>query len=122
LLIKYRVYFVATNYANLTWTLVNGVEIQNGAFGAVDQKTGKILWQTAIPGLMISSVSPTIVGDVMFAGSGGSSLGDAPGSLIAMNKDTGVILMNVELDVVFHGGISFANEFMLVSTGYRFPK
>jgi outer membrane protein assembly factor BamB len=114
-------YVVATNYGMSQWTLVDGTQITNGAFGAINLQTGAPIWQTAMPDLLVSNVSPSIVGDLMIAGTGYDNNGLVGGSLIAMNKKTGEILMNYQLDVVFHGAISFANEYMFVSDGYRGP-
>jgi outer membrane protein assembly factor BamB len=122
MLTTYSAYFVATNYGNATWTLADGEVIKNGAFGAIDQQTGVVKWQVAIPNLEISSVSPSVVGDIVITGSQGAEIGFVPGSLIALDKHTGAVLLNNPLDVVFHGGVSFANEYMLVSTGYRAEK
>jgi outer membrane protein assembly factor BamB len=116
------VYTTATNYGNSTWTLVNGDQITWGAFSAINQQTGALVWQTPMPNQEISSVAPTVVGDIVLSGTQGANAGYTPGSLIAMNKATGAILLNVQLDVLFHGGISFANEYMLLGTGYQGSK
>jgi glucose dehydrogenase len=113
-------YYSAINYANLTWTLPDGTEITNGAFGALDHKTGTVVWAVAIPNLELSEVAPTVIGDIIMTGSTGSNAGYTPGNLIALNKNTGEMLVNLQLDSTYHGGIAFANNFMLVPTGYSY--
>jgi outer membrane protein assembly factor BamB len=98
----------------------NGDTITNGAFGALNQLTGVIAWETQVPDLQVATLAPTIVGDIMMSGSTGAEVGYVPGSLIALNKNTGDILLNVQLDAQFHGGIAFANQYMLVGTGYSY--
>ena len=118
------VYYTAANYDRTLWRLQNGTSLSNSAFGALNLTTGTILWETPVPANDSSLVIPSIVNDVVMIGRSGSYAPSGasitgPGSLISLDKDTGLILGSWALDSYFHGSIAVVSDFVMFGTGYE---
>ena len=120
------VYYTATNSERTPWKLQAGRALSNGAFGGASLANGKILWETPVPRNSSSAVAPTVVNDAVMVGvggpyEGGLSSSDA-GSLLALNKYTGTIIVDTMLDTFFQGGIAVVHDYVLFGTGYASPR
>jgi len=123
-----QVYFTAVNSALKQFTLEpQGRNISNSAFGAASLKTGSIMWETQSPNGSFSIMLPTVVNDVVLFGRTGngqmivSNYDKTPGGLIPVQKSTGKILKDYNLDANFHGGIAIQNQYLMFGTGYEAP-
>ena len=118
------VYYTAANSGRTPWRLQNGTPLSNGAFGALNLTSGKILWETPVPANDSSVVPPSIVNNVLLTGRSGSYTPSGPvahgqkGSLISLDKHTGSILKTWDLDSYFHGAIAVVDDFVMFGTGY----
>ena len=118
------VYYTAANSGRTPWRLQNGISLSNGAYGALNLTSGKILWETPVPVNDSSVVPPSIVNDVLLTGRSGSYTPSGPitrgqrGSLISLDKHTGSILKTWELDSYFHGAVAVVDDFVMFGTGY----
>jgi len=117
------VYYTALNSNRVNFTLPNGDTISNSAFGAVNLRDGSTLWQKAAPRNTSTVVAPVVVNDVVLTGitgnwSDSSFFPIGPGSLLALNKRTGEILLEVPLDEYFRGNIATVHDYIMVGTGY----
>ena len=118
------VYYTAGDSARTLWRLQNGTSISNGAFGALNLTSGKILWETPVPVNDSSAIPPSIVNDVILTGRSGSYTPSGPvtqgqkGSLISLDKHTGSILRTWDLDSYFHGAVAVVDDFVMFGTGY----
>ncbi|KAL6706453.1 hypothetical protein ACN47E_005392 [Coniothyrium glycines] len=121
------VYYTAINSNRVEFALPSGETISNSAFGAVDLRDGRTLWQTAAPRNTSTVVAPVVVNDVVLTGvsgnySDGSFFAVGPGSFIALNKRTGEILLEKPLDAYFRGNIATVHEYVMFGTGYAGSK
>ncbi|KAJ4301325.1 hypothetical protein N0V90_003417 [Kalmusia sp. IMI 367209] len=117
------VYYTAINSNRVNFTLPDNSTITNSAFGAVNLKDGSTKWITAAPRNTSSTVIPVVVNDVVLTGVTGnwsaeSFFTEAPGSFIALNKNTGEIIRETILDDFFHAGIAVVKDYVLFGTGY----
>ena len=84
-----------------------------------------VLWETPVPGNDTSVVPPSVVNDVVLTGKSGSyapsgaSLNIRQGSLISLDKHTGLILDSWSLDSLFHGTVAVVNDSVMFGTGYQ---
>lgn len=66
---------------------------------------------------------PTVVNDVLFTGRTGTnktgSYDLTQGGLIAIDKRSGLIIRDYNLEVNFHGGIAVQNDYVMFGTGYN---
>ncbi len=137
-----RIYFQNANFNHTPYVLEAGLhkdtEINGGFWGALDAKTGEILWQTPVPGVNLPltqtpnihlvwgfnkgpgwykwPVGPlTVANGVVFAG-----VSDLEGTMVAMDATTGEILWQ------FNSGQSVASAPSVVDgrlywgVGYKF--
>ena len=114
-------YFTGINSLGASFALEpSGQIINNSAFGAADLKTGSLLWETQVPESSVAQVPPTVVGDLVLVGRTGSGADfeDSDGGLVALNKQTGQIVLDLELDANFHGGIAVVDNYIMFGTGY----
>ncbi|KAL8298354.1 hypothetical protein RB597_006803 [Gaeumannomyces tritici] len=116
------VYFTNTNSDRKPFTMPDGQVISNSAFGAASLKDGRILWLTPAPDNHDSFVAPTVVNDVVLTGTTGAR-GErldpiGPGYLTPLDKNTGNILRQIEMDTVFRGGMAAVGDYVLFGTGY----
>lgn len=82
-----------------------------------------ILWETPVPANDSSQVMPTVVNDVVMVGSSGANAPSGasqtgPGSLIALDKNTGLILKSWVLDSYFHDSVAVVGDSVMFGTGY----
>ena len=121
-----QAYYTAVNSLRTPWQLQDGTKLSNGAFGAASLLTGKIVWETPVPRNATSQVMPSIVNDVVLVGTGGPYRGllvpAPPGSLLALDKDTGEVIKESILDTYFQGAIAIAGERIFFGTGYSLAK
>ena len=121
----HTVYYTAANYDRKPWRLQNGTPLSNSAFGAINLTTGTVQWETPVPANDTSLVPPSIVNDAILTGRSGSyaasgaSTNLGPGSLIALDKNTGLIRGSWALDSFFQGAVAVVSEFVFFGTGYR---
>lgn len=120
-----RAYFTAINSGYQTWQLQpSGQTIDRSAYGALSLSDGAIIWQTAVPMDGISLGPPTVVGDLVLVArtgqdpNGTASYDQTQGGLVALNKDTGSVIMDYMLSTNFHGGVAVQEEYLLFGTGY----
>src|SRR3569833_347561 len=120
-----RVYFTAINADYKTWQLQpSGQTVNRSAYGAVSLSTGAILWETAVPMNGVSLGPPTVVGDIVLVArtgqdpDGTASYDQSQGGLVALNKATGSVIMDLTLSTNFHGGIAIQGKYVLFGTGY----
>lgn len=121
-----NVYYASPNWLQVDYTIrVGGTEtaVSTGAFGAARLVDGSIQWQTPMPPGVIGSVPPTLVNDVVLNGISGNitKMRDesGPGSLLALDKNTGRIVHEYPLNgSYFNGGIVPIYEFLLFGVGY----
>lgn len=119
-------YFTAINYLSTVWTpgpaSGNGtaVAVNCSAWGAASLGDGTLQWESVTPADGMAFNPPTVVGDVMLVGRSGPSglLSSGPGSLLALDKTTGKILLELPLDTTFRGGIAVQGQYVLFGTGY----
>lgn len=125
----YSIYYTAVNSDLKTWQIQPSNETtKSSAFGSASLINGSILWETPVPNDAFAIAPPTVVNDVvLFTRAGKQS---APireqytktvGGLIPVNKHTGKILDEYELDATMHGGIAVVDRYVLFGTGYEPP-
>jgi len=83
------IYVASANSEFKNHTLMTNVTITGGSWAAVNQRTGKILWQTPNPTNQSARASVTIANGVMFASSW-----DRAGHYYALNAQNGEILFD----------------------------
>ncbi|KAF2100200.1 Quino protein alcohol dehydrogenase-like protein [Rhizodiscina lignyota] len=119
-----RAYFTAINANLKPYHLIpSNQSVHTSAFGAASLTDGRIEWETVVPFGQAAYVPPTVVGDIVIAGrtgldQGHGVLANTTGGLIVMNKATGEILQDMELDANFHGGIAVQGDYLMFGTGY----
>ena len=119
------VYFTAANSLGIPWKPVGSANtISNSAFGAVSLVNGKVLWETQSPmNDSTSFATPSVVNDVVLTGR--TQLGNlvtrayGPGGLVALNKITGAVLRDYQLNTSFYGNIAIVDNYVLFGTGYN---
>lgn len=121
-----RAYFTAINWGFADWHLQpSGQLVNRSAFGAVSLATGAILWETAVPLNGTSYAPPSVVGDLVLVGKTGTdpnatqSYDTTNGSLIALDKTTGQVLLDYVLDTNIHSGVAIRDEYVLFGLGYE---
>lgn len=118
-----QVYFTAANTGLQTWQIQpSNQTIVNSAFGAAKLIDGSLVWETASPENSSSLVPPTVVNDVVFFGRTGENItGNSQathGGLVVVNKMTGEIIKDYDLNSNFHGGVAVQNQYVMFGTGY----
>lgn len=121
-----QVYFTMINMGQVDWVLQPlNQPSKRSAFGAVSLKTGNILWETAVPLSGTSFSPPGVVGDLVLVGKTGSDpegtqgFDKSNGSLVALEKTTGRIVLDLTLDTNFHGGVAIQDRYALFGLGYN---
>lgn len=119
-----RVYFTAVNSNFDSWQVQpSNRTIDNSAFGALSLLNGSILWEIPSPYDSISFVQPSVINDVLFTGRTGQnktgSYDLTQGGLIVIDKRSGLMIRDYDLDVNFHGGIAIQNDYVMFGTGYN---
>jgi polyvinyl alcohol dehydrogenase (cytochrome) len=119
-----RVYAGVNNTPGKSWTLAGGMTTTNGAWGAMDAATGKILWQTANPN---SGMSSTVGGGGTVSVNGpvkvtngvvfGGSM-DSAGTMYAFDAMTGKILWSYKSGGSVYGGPAIAGKTVFWGSGY----
>jgi outer membrane protein assembly factor BamB len=116
-----QIYFTNINFGSHTWTLQpSGGSINNSAFGALNLKTGAIVWETACPGNQLAYSPPVVVNDIIFVGQSGSGTVKIPGAVLALSKTNGSILHSWPVDSVQHSGITVQGGFIMFGSGYQY--
>ncbi|KAN0099257.1 Quino protein alcohol dehydrogenase-like protein [Hyaloscypha variabilis] len=120
-----RVYFTAINSAEVNWKLQPSNQVTNrSAYGAASLLTGALLWEVPVPGNGVAYGPPGVVGDlVIVAKTGTDPNGTAnydatQGALVAIEKATGVVVLDHGLNTNFHGGVAIEGEYVFFGTGY----
>ncbi|CAD0109410.1 unnamed protein product [Aureobasidium uvarum] len=119
-----RVYFAAVNSNFVSWQVqpLNHT-IDNSAFGALSLLNGSILWEIPSPYDSISFVQPSVVNDTLFTGRTGQNKTGSHdltrGGLIVIDKRSGLMIKDYNLDVNFHGGVAIQNDYVMFGTGYN---
>lgn len=120
-----RVYFSAINSGYKTWQLQpSGQVVNRSAYGAVSLFDGVILWETAVPLNGIALGPPTVVGDLVLVArtgqdpDGTAAYDQSQGGLVALDKATGSVIMDLTLSTNFHGGVAIEGRYILFGTGY----
>jgi outer membrane protein assembly factor BamB len=120
------VYYTVVNSLRISYTLPlsdGKTVISNSAFGATSLKDGTTIWQTPVPNNSTSYITPAVVNDVVLTGVTGSLdpmsiFLKGPGSFTSLDKRTGQILQDKELDAYFHGAIAAVHDYVMFGTGY----
>lgn len=120
-----RVYFTAINSGEENWKLQPSNQATNrSAYGAASLLTGALLWEVPVPGNGVAYGPPSVVGDlVIVAKTGTDPNGTAnydvtQGALVAIEKATGVVVLDHVLNTNFHGGVAIEGEYVFFGTGY----
>ncbi len=119
------VYYTAANTLKTSWTLKGATtNITNSAFGAASLCDGTLLWDTQVPQNMQSQCAPSVVNDVIFNGRTGLEVSSfagysGGGGLIALNKNTGNIIHDYSLPVLFYGNVAIVDNYVLFGDGYN---
>ena len=121
-----QVYFTLINTGELDWQpQPSNQTINRSAFGAVSLETGAILWETPVPSNGTSYSIPSVVGDLVLVGKTGSDPNGTQdydrsnGSLVALEKSTGRIILDLALNTNFHGGVAVQDRYVLFGLGYH---
>lgn len=123
-----RVYFAVINTGYLEWRLMpSNVTVSRSAYGAMALEDGRILWQTAVPREGVCHAPPSVVGDLVLVARTGqvtdenTAYDETKGSLVALEKNTGRVVLDYELPSNAHSGIAVQGDHILLGTGYRRP-
>lgn len=110
-----RVYVPITNSSHLSYKLTSGQTITWGAWSALNEQTGKILWQTADPvaGSRDAS-SASVANGVLYVGSL-----DSAGHMYAINAATGAVLWSYASGGSVLDAPSIVNGVLYWGSGYR---
>ncbi|KAG9159780.1 hypothetical protein Leryth_007787 [Lithospermum erythrorhizon] len=108
------VYTSIVNSNELNFTLAPSTKVTTGGgWVAMDAKTGKILWTTAVPNNGKSNIV-TVANGVLLAGCFSPA-----GPVYAINTKNGKILWTYETGASVHGGMSVSKGCMFVGHGYK---
>jgi hypothetical protein len=122
-----QVYFTAIDSARLNYTLLPGTaKTAKSAYGAAKLIDGSIVWMTATPQDSMAYAPATISSDiVLVARTGNITPGPFPmpntakGGLVVLNKASGAILQQIDLDAVSYSGIAAQDKYLMMGTGYN---
>ena len=122
-----QVYFTAINSARLNYTLIPGTEkTAKSSYGAAKLVDGSIVWMTKTPKDSMAYAPATISNDIVLVARTGNLVpgpfpmpNTATGGLIMMNKATGAILQEIDLDAISYSGIAAQDKFVMMGTGYN---
>ena len=113
-----QVYFTAINYGKFAWNIQpSNVQITNSAFGSANLLTGDIVWETQVPQNNLAYAPPSVVGDIVLVSRAGLN---AVGSLMALSKTTGAVLLDWPTDSTMRGGVAIQDQYLLFGTGYDY--
>jgi outer membrane protein assembly factor BamB len=122
------IYYTAVNAGQKPWRPKgSSANVTNSAFGAASLSDGTSLWQTVVPQNMLSESVPSVVNDVVFngrtgiVGPGFSSVGGT-GGLVALNKKTGAIIRDYDLENIFWGNVAIVDSYVMFGIGYALGK
>jgi outer membrane protein assembly factor BamB len=99
--------------------------VSSTVFGAASLVNGSVLWETPATHNSLALQPPTAAGDLVFYPRAGvvdetpSGYLNSKGALTVLDKRSGDVVTEVELDVNFQGGIAVVNGYVLFGTGYR---
>ncbi|OCL13369.1 Quino protein alcohol dehydrogenase-like protein, partial [Glonium stellatum] len=119
-----QVYFTAINSLNLAWQLQpSNQTVNNSAYGAASLVDGTLVWETSTPQDQSAYPPPSVVGDLVLVGRTGvatvaGAAAGTRGGLVALAKSTGEVIVDIDLDVLFQGGIAIQDNYILFGTGY----
>ena len=119
-----QAYFTAINSLNLAWQLQpSNQTINNSAYGSASLADGTLVWETPTPQNQSAYPPPSVVGDLVLVGRTGvatiaGAAAGTRGGLVVMAKATGAVIADIDLDVLFQGGIAIQDEYILFGTGY----
>jgi len=122
-----RAYFTAINWAEENWVLQpQGTETVNrSGYGAVSLSDGKIVWEVPVPQNGSSFAPPSVVGDLVLVGKTGVDVNGSKdgydatnGSLVALDRATGRLVLDYVLDTNTHGGVAVRGDYVLLGLGY----
>jgi outer membrane protein assembly factor BamB len=114
------IYYTAVNADQKPWRPQgSSANVTNSAFGAASLSDGTSLWQKVVPQNMFSESVPSVVNDVVFNGRTGILSGiSGTGGLVALNKRTGAIIRDYDLEDVFYGNIAIVDSYVMFGEGY----
>jgi len=100
--------------------------VSTSVYGAASLKDGSNMWQTSATrdSNSIVMTPPTVVGELAIWPRTGVVGGDglyfnSQGALIVIDKKTGEIIKEMDVDTNFNGGIAVHGEYVMFGTGYR---
>jgi hypothetical protein len=94
------------------------------AYGVASLLTRALLWEIAVPSNKVACGPPTLVGDlVVVARTGNDPNGTADydvtkGGLVAIEKATGTVVVDYDLNDNFHGGVAIQDRHIFFGTSY----
>jgi outer membrane protein assembly factor BamB len=103
--------------------------VSSSVYGAASLADGKVLWETAAA-ISVNAIAlqpPTVAGDlvlypragVMDTDGGPADYDNSRGALVALDKKTGAVVAEMEVETNFQGGIAVVGDYVLFGTGYR---
>jgi hypothetical protein len=120
-----QVYFTAINSNYAAWQVQpTNQTINRSAYGAASLSSGRIVWETPAPLENVAYSPPSVVGDLVIVGrtgpdpTGNGSYDTGKGGLVGIEKRTGKIVLDHELDTNFHGGIAMTGSNIFFGSGY----
>ncbi|OCK76367.1 Quino protein alcohol dehydrogenase-like protein [Lepidopterella palustris CBS 459.81] len=119
-----RVYFTAINSIQVPWQLQpSNRTVQKSAYGAASLANGSLLWETETPKNSSAYSPPTVANDIVVVGrTGNVSLAASPpgtyGGLVVLEKTTGKVISEFDVDTILYGGIAVQDQYVLFGTGY----
>lgn len=117
-----RIFFAASNSGTAQagggtgakpWTLKDGTVTVSGGWGALDRKTGAVLWTTQDPIGSRSEAPVSAANDVVF----GCNLAPNVGRMVAMNAKTGAILWSYDSGGMCNAGASISDGMVFWGNG-----
>jgi hypothetical protein len=119
-----RVYFTLP-YSSFA----GGFNVSSSVYGALALRSGAEEWRTLanLRSNSIALTAPTVAGDLVLYPRTGVMTGDGTnsdwdnsiGGLVAIEKSTGKIVYEMDVDTNFQGGIAVQGRYVLFGTGYR---
>jgi polyvinyl alcohol dehydrogenase (cytochrome) len=114
-----RIFFAASNSGTsqgsggLSWTLKSGSTTNSGGWGALDRRTGAVLWTTPDPIGSRSEAPVSAANDVVF----GCNLAFGVGTMVAMDAKSGTILWSYNSGGMCNAGASISGGMVIWGNG-----
>ena len=125
-----RAYFSGSNWEGAEWALKpgaggNATSTRTGFFGAVDVKTGEVIWTTPVGRDQYSLTVPAVVGDVVINGRVNHALDlldpskPKSGALVVLNKNTGESIWEMTFETAMSSAVGVFGKYVFFGTGWR---